>query len=103
MPKKSTILFEFEDNPDKPIADSTKRAYKNHLNQLAVEGFKNKDQILNNAEKVVEAIRKIGTSQVKRNFLFASVFYAVGRLDLEKDTRGKPLFDAFQKNYKGEF
>ena len=100
MPRKSPMQFEFVENPEKDIADSTKKAYKNHLNQLAAAGFKNKQQLLDNAEKVVEAVKRLGTTKVKRNFFFAAIFYATGRLDFEKDSRGLPLFRAFQENYK---
>lgn len=100
MPKQFTSLFDFKLNPEKTLSDQTIAKYKRHLNHLAEEGIKNKEDILNNPNKVLEIIKSKGTSQLKKNYYFASIFYATGRQDYEKDPRGLPLFKAFQENYK---
>ena len=102
MPPKPKIEFEFVENKDKPLADSTLVAYKRHLNMLAREGFMNKEDLLNKSPQVVETIKKIGTSKIKRNFLYASVFYSTGKMDFEKEPRGLPLFKGFQENYNSK-
>jgi hypothetical protein len=102
MPPKQKEQFEFIENLEKPLADSTLASYKRHLNLLAKEGFKNREDLLNNSPKVVETIKRIGTSKVKRNFLYAAVFYITGRLDLISEPRGVPLYNGFQENYKSK-
>lgn len=103
MPRKpKELLFQFVENPDKPLADSTLKSYKRYLNHLAKEGFKNKDDLLNNSTKVVETIKRIGDTKLKRNYLYASIFYITGKIDFEKDPRGLPLYNGFQENYKSE-
>ena len=99
-PKRNTSVFEFVENPDKPLADSTLASYKRHLNLLAREGFMNKEDLLNKSLQVVETIKRIGTSKVKRNFLWAAVFYSTGKIDLLQDPRGVALYNGFQENYK---
>ena len=95
-PKKAQ--FDFVVNPDKALAPSTLASYKRYLNQLAAQGFKNKDDLIKNAEKVVEYIKSV-ESKPKRNFLYGAVFYATGRLDVEKDAKAKILYKGFQDNY----
>lgn len=97
MPK---ITFDFQINPEKELAARTLANYRNALNKLAADGIKNKQDILNNADKTVELIKQHGTTKLKRNYLFAAVFYATGRQDYENDPRGLPIFKAFQENYK---
>ena len=99
-PKSKKIVFEFVENKEKPLADSTLAQYKRHLNLLAKEGFMNREDLLNNSTKVVETITRIGTSKVKRNFLYAAVFYITGKIDFLADPRGLPLYNGFQANYK---
>lgn len=101
MPRsKKQLLFEFEENPDKPLADRTLANYKNALEKLASKGIKNKNDILNNAKKVVSLVDELCDSKLQRNYMFAAIFYATGKQDYEKDSRGLPLFKAFQENYK---
>ena len=102
MPKKFESQFDFQPNPEKNVTAQTLANYKRHLNHLAQEGIKNKDDILNNPQKVVDIIKKNGNTQVKKNFYYASVFYATGRQDYEKDPRGLPIFKAFQENYNAQ-
>ena len=99
-PKRNKIAFEFVENPDKPLADSTLAQYKRHLNLLAQEGFLNKEDLLNKSTQVVETIKRIGSSKVKRNFLYAAVFYSTGKIDFLQDPRGLALYNGFQENYK---
>lgn len=98
-PKQDKVVFEFVENPEKPLADSTLASYKRHLNMLAREGFLNKEDLLNKSPQVVETIKKIGTSKVKRNFLYGAVFYIVGKMDFLIEPRGLPLYKGFQENY----
>lgn len=98
-PKQQKVLFDFVENPDKPLADSTLKMYKRYLNILAQEGFQNREDLLNKSPQVVETIKRIGTSKVKRNFLYGAVFYSTGRLDFLTEPRGLPLYKGFQENY----
>lgn len=102
MPPKQKTEFEFVENPDKSLADSTLKSYKRHLNMLAREGFCNREDLLNKSPEVVETIKRIGTSKVKRNFLYAAVFYSTGKMDFLEEPRGLPLFKGFQENYNSK-
>ena len=99
-PKKKQSLFEFVENPDKPLADRTLANYKNALEKLASRGIKNKEDILNNASKVVTLIDELCDTKLKKNYMFAAIYYATGQQDYDKDTRGLPIFNAFRDNYK---
>jgi hypothetical protein len=99
-PKNNSAKFEFELNPEKSLAPRTIATYKSYLNQLAAKGIKNKNDILSNASKVVEIVKEIGDTKIKRNYLYAAIFYATGKQDYEKDSRGLPIFKGFQENYK---
>ena len=99
-PKKKQLLFDFKENPDKPLADRTLANYKNALEKLASKGIKNKEDILNNAQKVVSLIPELCTTQLQTNTMFAAIYYATGHQDYTADTRGLPIFKAFQENYK---
>jgi hypothetical protein len=101
MPRaKKQLLFDFVENPDKPLAERTLANYKNALEKLASKGIKNKNDILNNAKKVVSFIPELCDTKLQKNTMFAALFYATGRQDYEKDPRGLPIFKAFQENYK---
>ena len=101
MPRKpNPDQFEFVENPEKNLAPSTLISYKRYLNQLAKEGFKNKEDLLNHSVEVVKTIGRLGDTKVKRNFLYGAVFYITGKMDFQEDPRGLPLFRGFQENYK---
>ena len=107
----NTPVFDFQVNPEKEnLAKSTISIYKNRLNQITEfsskqEGqdvIKNKEDILKNPTRVVELIHSASDDRKKRASYFASVFYAIGRQDLDKDPTALPLVRAFQKNYYTE-
>jgi hypothetical protein len=92
--------FEWIDNPDKDIADSTRTVYKRRLNALAKQGYGNKESLLINAA----AVRKIideNESRQMRCLYYGAIFYILGRVD-KNDPRGAILVDGFQKNYYGD-
>jgi hypothetical protein len=99
-PRNTGPKFEFELNPEKSLAPRTIATYKSYLNKLAEKGIKNKNDILSNPQKVVDIVKEIGDTKIKRNYLFGAIFYVTGRQDFEKDPRGLPIFKAFQENYK---
>jgi len=99
-PRNTGPKFEFVLNAEKSLAPRTIATYKSYLNQLAAKGIMNKEDILSKASKVAEIVKEIGDTKIKRNYLFAAIFYATGRQDYEKDPRGLPIFKAFQENYK---
>lgn len=90
--------FEFVENPEKPLAQSTLASYKARLNALAKLGYRNKSLLLSNASSVRNFIEENQSKQM-RNLYWAAVFYALGRVDAERDNNAKILVDGFQKNY----
>ena len=93
--------FEWIDNPDKPIAESTQKSYQARLNALARLGYNNREQLLANASAVRQFIDNNNSKQM-RNLYYAAVFYALGRIDPLTEPRGATLIEGFQKNYYGK-
>ncbi len=89
--------FEWIENPNKDIADSTRTLYQRRLNALARQGFNNREALLNNAQQVRNFIDNNGSKQM-RNLYYGAVFYILGHVD-QADPRGAILIDGFQKNY----
>jgi hypothetical protein len=92
------IEFEWIENPEKDIAESTAELYSKKLNILARAGYKTKDDLLNNATAVRDLIDSKGGRQTKSVY-YAAVFYIIGRVSVEEDPRRKPLVEGFQNNY----
>jgi len=99
-PKKKQNLFDFQINQEKPLAERTLANYRNALEKLATKGIKSKEDILNNASKVVSLITELCDTKLQRNYMFAAIYYATGQQDYQKDPRGLPIYKAFQENYK---
>lgn len=93
--------FEWIENPDKDIADSTRTLYQRRLNALARLGYENRESLLNNATAVRTFIDENGSKQM-RNLYYGAVFYILGRVDPLTDPRAKILVEGFQKNYYGD-
>lgn len=91
-------MFEWQDNPEKSIADSTKRLYQQKLNTLSKSGYKNRNDLLNNATAIVSFIDTKNSRQT-RSLYYAAIFYILGRVDFDAEPRAKPFYEAFQKNY----
>ena len=94
----SKIEFEWIENPEKDIAESTRDLYAAKLNILARAGYKTKDDLLNNATAIRALIDSKGGRQTK-SLYYAAVFYIIGRVDVKDDPRRKPLVEGFQNNY----
>lgn len=103
----SKVSFDFVNNPEKTITPSTAKLYKQKLNSLTKNflqedgksKIKNKEDILNHAKDVADFVKGLSSKQM-RSLMLGAIFYAIGRQDFDKDPRGKPLFEAFQENYK---
>lgn len=104
----NTPVFDFKINPEKEnLAKTTISVYKNRLNQITElsskeEGksvIRTKEDILADPKRVVDLIQGTTDDRKKRASYFASVFYAIGRQDLDKNPTAIPLVEAFQKNY----
>ena len=90
--------FQWIENPEKPIANSTRTLYKRRLNALAKEGYSTRESLLTNAQAVRTIIDANGSRQM-RSLSYGAIFYILGRLEPD-DPRGAILIEGFQKNYK---
>ncbi len=100
------VVFDFQENTEKQIADSTKKLYKQKLNALTRNTYdtENQPQILNKTDiltKVPVVMNYLDTltSKQAKSITFAAIFYAIGRQDFDADPRGLPLYKAFQSHY----
>ena len=93
--------FEWINNPDKDIAESTQKSYQARLNALARLGYNNRQALLNNSDAVRKFIDDNPSKQM-RNLYYASVFYILGRIDPLTEPKGATLIEGFQRNYYGK-
>ena len=93
--------FEWIDNPDKDIAESTRKSYQARLNAIARLGYSNRQELLANSSAVRQFIDNNNSKQM-RNLYYAAVFYILGRIDPLTEPRGATLIEGFQKNYYGK-
>ena len=93
--------FEWVENPEKDIAESTRNSYKARLNTLARQGYRTRNDLLNNSEAVRKFIDENNSKQM-RNLYYAAIFYTTGRIDPVTEPRGATLIEGFQKNYYGK-
>ena len=98
-PDKQMNTFQWIENPEKPIADSTRTLYERRLNALARAGFNTRDSLLENAQTVRSIIESSNSRQM-RSLSYGAIFYILGRLD-PNDPRAAILIDGFKKNYYG--
>ena len=89
--------FQWIENPEKPIADSTRTLYRRRLNALAKEGYTTRDQLLSNAQAVRNFVEDNPSRQM-RSLYYGAIFYILGHIEPE-DPRGAILIEGFQKNY----
>ena len=104
-------VFDFQKNPDKELAATTLQSYKKHLNKITELSYaahtqdaknpiiNNKSDLLDNAEYVVGLIKNYTEKRLVLCGIYSSVFYSLGRQNLDEDNRAAPYVSAFQKNY----
>ena len=104
-------VFDFQTNPEKTLAATTLQSYKKHLNKITELSYlahthdaknpiiNNKSDLLDNAEYVVGLIKNYTEKRLVLCGIYSSVFYSLGRQNLDEDNRAAPYVSAFQKNY----
>lgn len=81
----------------KTLSSTTILRYKKKLDILAEYGFSDEASLLKNPLAVLAVMRTYVKTFGDMSAFLSAVFWVIGRQDFEKDSRGKPYYDEFQK------